>query len=169
LLPAAPDATATTSIKTAANHQRPKQGRIFFANQVPQFKDTIMSQIAIKFMASATLAHSLRQAALAKGTCVADIARRACENYIGTPKPTFGDALVESYQNDQGKKVVGALLSPPLASAIARIATETRSSQSHVLRGLIREALRARELIAATTGAVAEVAEPSPTAADTAA
>jgi len=122
-----------------------------------------MSQIAIKFMANAVLAHNLRQAALAKGTCVADIVRRAAEQYVGAPQPTF-DALVEAHKDERGNRVVGAWLSQPLASAIARLAAETRSSQSHVLRDLIREALKARELLA--TGAVAEVAEPTPTAAE---
>jgi hypothetical protein len=104
-------------------------------------------QHAIKFMCPAVLAHNLRQAALARGTCVADIARRACEAYVGTPEPSFDEALVERHTDDGGKKVVGALLSGKLASAIARLAAETGTSQSHVLRGLIRDQLRARGLL----------------------
>ncbi len=120
-----------------------------------------MSHVAIKFMAPAVLAHQLRQAALAKGTCVADIARRACESYLGAPELSFGDALVERYQDDQGKRVIGALLSPPLASAIARLTAETRSSQSHILRDLLRSELRRRGLLPSSAAPAADLAPAS--------
>ena len=101
-----------------------------------------MSQVAIKFVANATLAYRLRQAALARGTCVADVIRKCCEANVGAVTPAFDEALVERQRNDDGNVVVGAYLSKSLAGAVKQIAAETGQSQSRVLRHLIRTQLR---------------------------
>jgi hypothetical protein len=109
-----------------------------------------MSQTQIKVTVNAMLAHRLRAAALAKGTCVADIVRRACEAHVDAPASIPDDVLIERHEGKRGK-VVGAFLSGSLASVVARLASETGNNQSWALRLLVREGARARGLLTAPT------------------
>jgi hypothetical protein len=115
-----------------------------------------MSQVAIKITCNAALAHRLRAAALARGTCLAHVVREACEKHVPAPASVPDDALIEAHEGHKGKRVVGALLSGKLASAVSRLAAETRNSQSWALRLLVREGARARGLLEPTAPTTAD-------------
>jgi hypothetical protein len=90
-------------------------------------------------------AYRLHRKALAENRTVSDLIRKAILNDLEkSPAPFIeSDAVIERHDNGS-KRVVGAYLSRSLASAIQRIALEQDRSQSYVLRGLIREALKMR-------------------------
>jgi hypothetical protein len=105
----------------------------------------------LKFSISATEEHLARQVSLKQGTSLAEVARRALQQYVSTAAAHTErpEAVVDQLErrNGSGKKITAAYLSPPLATAIRRHAAEQRCSQSHVVRDLLRNALRARGLL----------------------
>jgi hypothetical protein len=110
-------------------------------------KDRIMPHL--KFSISTVEEYQARQMALKRGISLAEVARRALQEYIASAAAhvqapaAVADRLE---RNDQGK-VTAAYLSPPLAKAVRRLASETKASTSHVIRDLQRCELRRRGLL----------------------
>jgi hypothetical protein len=106
---------------------------------------------AIKISVSAVEEAQARAAAQKKGLHVAEIFRRALQSYLASAEAhaEVPDAIFDrqELQTGQGKRVVAAYLSPPIAGAIKKIARTERRSESSVLRELIRFELRRRGLL----------------------
>jgi hypothetical protein len=87
----------------------------------------------------------LRERARKSGRTISDVILRIVESSIGTAAPAeMPEAIVDVAERGSKGRSVAAYLSPPLASAIRKIADEERRSASWVMRLLLREALRAR-------------------------
>ncbi len=97
--------------------------------------------------------YKLHQRSLQLGVSQAEVGRRALDQYLG--RAPVAEAAIEQHQVGDTKQLVGAYLSDALATAIERLATETRSSKSHVLRDLVRCELRRRGLMPPSTPAPA--------------
>jgi hypothetical protein len=112
----------------------------------------------IKCSVEQAVAYKLHRRALAEGCSVSAVVKTILDREMATaavPTPA-----VETHHNGD-KRVVGAYLSGPLASAIERIATDTGRSKSHVLRGLVRDSLRARGLLPTPTAPAPDVVSPT--------
>jgi hypothetical protein len=110
----------------------------------------------IKFVADTVLMHRLRQKALTENRTISDVARRAVESGLGPIEAIPGDAAVETLKGDHHKPVItAAYLSGPLAAAVQQLAADSDRSMSHTMRGLIRDALRARGLMPSPATAAA--------------
>jgi hypothetical protein len=104
----------------------------------------------LKFSIDQVGARRFRDAALREGRMLGEFVRRCAERGLsGTPPVEMPDAAVDREEMQNGKVTVASYLSGPLASAIKQIAAESDRSQSYVMRGLIREALRARGVLPA--------------------
>jgi hypothetical protein len=106
---------------------------------------------AIKVTVSAVEEAQARAAAAKKGLHIAEILRLALQSYLASAQAhtEVPDAIFDrqELQTRQGKRVVAAYLSPPLAGAIKKLAAKEKASTSHVLRDLIRCELRRRGLL----------------------
>jgi Arc/MetJ-type ribon-helix-helix transcriptional regulator len=106
---------------------------------------------SIKLTVSAVEEFLTRQVALRQGCSVSEVVRRGLKQVINSPAShvEMPEAVVDQLErrNGQGKKITAAYLSPPLAGAVQKLAAETGSSQSHVIRDLLRCELRRRGLL----------------------
>jgi CO/xanthine dehydrogenase Mo-binding subunit len=93
---------------------------------------------------STATAHNLRQAALRRGTSVADVVRRLVETHLDVPRPD-SDCVVET--NRSGGRVSAAYLSNALADAVRDLAAQSGASVSWTIRNLLRSELKRRGLL----------------------
>jgi hypothetical protein len=115
----------------------------------------------VKFIADARTARTLHVRSLREGRCKAELIRMAGEKFLAIDPETEPSADVETFEFGEGKPSVTAVyLSHRIPAAVHRLAKERRRSKSFVVCELLRRALRDELLL---SGAVAEVAEPSPT------
>jgi hypothetical protein len=103
---------------------------------------------SVKTSVDTATAYKLHQKACRENRTISDVIKRAIINDLAIAPVATPDAAVERHDNGQ-RKVVGAYLSSTLADAVERLAIEQGRSQSHIMRGLIREALRARGVLPA--------------------
>jgi hypothetical protein len=118
----------------------------------------------IKVSLSATEEIQTRQVAARQGCSIAEVARRGIQHILASASSYIdnAEAVIDATErrNGQGKRVVSAMLSPPLSGAVARIARNEKRSESSVLRELIRFELRRRgELPSKQWGAANAIAE----------
>lgn len=106
---------------------------------------------SIKFNVSTAEEYHGRQITLRQGISLAELARRGFQKIINSPASDveMPEAVVDQLErrNGQGKRITACYLSPPLAGAVRKLAREQNSSQSHVVRELLRHALRERGLL----------------------
>jgi hypothetical protein len=106
---------------------------------------------SIKITVSAVEEFLTRQVALRQGCSLSDVVRRGLKQIINSPAShiEMPEAVVDQLErrNGQGKKITAAYLSPPLAGAVQKLAAEMGTSQSHVIRDLLRNELRRRGLL----------------------
>jgi hypothetical protein len=107
----------------------------------------------VKFNADQVLMHRLHQKALLENRSLSDVAKRAVEAGLGPVESIPGGAAIETVKGNGHHKpvVTAAYLSGTLAAAVKQLADETDRSVSHTMRGLIRDALRARVMQSAAT------------------
>jgi hypothetical protein len=125
---------------------------------VPNLKrETAMPDHRIKFVADQVLMHRIRQKALTENRSISDVAKRAVEAGLGPVESIPGGAAIETVKGNGHHKpvVTAAYLSGTLAAAVKQLADETDRSVSHTMRGLIRDALRARGLMPSAATATA--------------
>jgi hypothetical protein len=104
-----------------------------------------------------------RQVAARQGCSIAEVFRRGLQTVIASASSYVANAeavvdATERRSRQGGKRIVSAMLSPPLSGAVAKIARNERRSESSVLRELIRFELRRRgELPSGQRGAEAAI------------
>lgn len=93
----------------------------------------------------------LDEVATRKGLSRSGLARRAVQTLLASASSSIPapEAQVDELErrNGQGKKIVAAYLSPPLANAVKKLSKDTGSSTSHVVRDLLRCELRRRGML----------------------
>jgi Arc/MetJ-type ribon-helix-helix transcriptional regulator len=103
----------------------------------------------------------LRQMTSRQGLSVSEGGRRAIKKLIASPESNSEnpEAIVDQLErrNGQGKRITATYLSPPLAGAVRKLAAEKKCSQSHVVRDLLRTALRDRGLLPSGQWGAADV------------
>ena len=104
--------------------------------------------MAIKFSPPATLAFELRQRALREGRSLGDMVLRIVESAIASSPPVeIENGMVDKIERGASSKSVACYLSPPIATAIQRLALDQRRSQSWIVRDLLRTELRRRGVL----------------------
>jgi hypothetical protein len=110
-----------------------------------------MANNSFRFNTDTATAYLIREAALRQGRTVADVIRRAVEQHIDAhaASATADDCVVtdEGTRRRGPGRMTGCYLSNPLASIVRDIAAQEGRSHSNVVRGLIRDALRARGIL----------------------
>jgi hypothetical protein len=112
-----------------------------------QKMETAMSE-PFKFHAPLRLSLELREHARKSGRTLSDVILRAVESGLGAAPAEMPDAVVDRVERGaKGSKATAAYLSPPLSSAISRLAREQSRSASWVMRDPIRSELRRRGIL----------------------
>ena len=92
--------------------------------------------------------HQIRHRAKMAGMPISEYCCREIKKGLVGGVAEMPSAIVDQVERGSGGgRAVAAYLSPPLSNAIARLARETQRSSSHVMRGLLRDALRARGIL----------------------
>jgi hypothetical protein len=109
----------------------------------------IMSHLDVKTSVDVPTHHALRVTAMREGRTIAEIVRRAIVKELALAPVSIPAAIVErtEFANNRGARPVGCHLSPPLASAIRRLALEHDRSQGWIMRDLLRTELRRRGIL----------------------
>ena len=116
-----------------------------------------MPNNAHRFNTDTATSYRIREAALRQGRSVADVIRRAVEQYVDAyaPNAVDGDYIAtdEGERRNGAGKMTGCYLSGPLAAVVMRMSKDEGRTQSAIVRSLLREALHAHDLL---SGAVAD-------------
>lgn len=86
-----------------------------------------------------------RQVAARQGLSLSEVVRRGLQHVISSASSYVdnAEAIVDAQERrNGGKRVVSAMLSPPLSGAIRRLAVQSGRTESHIVRRLLRSELR---------------------------
>jgi hypothetical protein len=119
----------------------------------------------IKVTITNTDEFQVRHRAQRMGLSVSEFCRRAIQKDLTGVMAEMPDAVVDKVERgSRGARAVAAYLSPPLATAIARLSRDTQRSTSWVLRDLIRCELRRRGILPTPSHATVEIGNREATA-----
>jgi hypothetical protein len=104
---------------------------------------------SIRVTVDAVADFQIRHRAHLMGMSVSEFCARAIKKDLIGAAAEMPAAVVDKVErgNSGAGKAVAAYLSPPLATAIARLARDTQRSTSHVVRDLLRTELRNRGIL----------------------